>query len=299
MITRLKPEDKANIERVISEMEANVKAKKWSPTSVTYWAGVVLKDGSSYHATNTACHAELSYKKVPDLKYVVSRMQWAEHPEGEKAEAITAYLSWLVSKSPYAKCFTYLKTGKEAFERGFVVAKTANVPCNLMVGGLIAARQATEHYSIVKTWHRLVQLGIHPDIAYCHAHSMMWNSYGVNIENGFSGHTSWYSTNSKEAVLNFKHRRAQIVLASFNSKKIKNHYSREYSPQAGSWGPQTEGGPVLKNLLEKAKKVALGLREKKNNPFNTEGMQKEYVDADKFFPAWVELLKKEYGNENE
>lgn len=292
----LKEEDKINVEKCIDRVMK--RGSGYYATYTTLWSGVQLKDGKIFDANNTACHAELGYRTTPDLKYIVSRIQWKTPYEGKKGEIAEAYLDWLVRTSPYAKCFTYLKTGKECIKRGVVVAKTDRVPANLMAGGLIAARQLTEHNSIAEAWYRLVQLGVHPDIAYCHAHTVIINAAGVDTETGYHGHTSWYSTNTKEAVLNFRRHNIVTKLPSYNSKRNKSPHQRGYSPQALSWGG-AGNGQTLANLIRDAKLIAEGKKVVKNNPFANAGALRSHVDTDKFFAAWAPLLIKEYGEDNE
>lgn len=141
---------------------------KRDANDVTYIA-IISKDDHITHIDTQACHWGLKeYHDTP--KYVVHRIQW-EHNKYRQFDnkVVDKFLRWLTVDSPYAKVFV-TKGGKSNRERGYLAAR-CNVPDNLLAGGLFAARMLTEHFgSIVWSWWKLVERGVHPNIAFVYAH---------------------------------------------------------------------------------------------------------------------------------
>lgn len=130
---------------------------------------------SDYHY----CHASMDSKYHSDVistpKVLFSQVQknvvdW---------EPIRIYFEWLFNYSPFAPCFITKGARRALSER--VIAFDPEQPSNLIGGALIASRLGTERYTAsyriagrLLMWHRLVELGVHPSLAFslCHVPSI-------------------------------------------------------------------------------------------------------------------------------
>lgn len=134
--------------------------------------GVIYENGALRVSDNTACHAGLNQQMAgrPKPVAVVSVCQTDCNKRGARldAEHIAMYTDWLLNRSPYNSAFI-TKDAASCIELGYV-ATTAEVPSNLMVGGLVAHRYTWEHASLVRTWCELVNAGCNEDTAFLFTH---------------------------------------------------------------------------------------------------------------------------------
>lgn len=281
-----------------------------NPKSVTYWAGITNK-GETFHSDNQACHAGLGYQYKENYRFIASRMQWEQNPRPLPDEVIDAYLEWLTVSSPYAKAFVF--TGGEWTRKyGYVVVRTAEIPANLMSGALFAARMATEHAgTIALIWWYLQKNGVHPDIAYCHAHQITCSDHeNVIIDQPMTAHTAWYGKQfTREMVLNFKRHRMPSALPPYNNEKNtreegRSGRRRNYSPVAMAWSSRPQayiyGDRIdyLHEKLEDAKKAANAIGVKPSSNIFKANALKTTLPVGPFCEEWAKILIKEYGDEN-
>lgn len=272
--------------------------------------GLITDEGKVYIFTNTACHAELSYPGAytagkqlpingPKARFIISKDMTSSYMAKQKQVPIEtkhAFLKWLTTSSPYRKCFVK-KGGKAVDDYGYVVVTPIGVPANLMAGALIAHRMLWEYYGTIPViWHELVKNGVHPSIAFFHAHqvktgdkenidSINWNLNGHNCLAG--------NAFDKSTVLNFKNGVHVNPLPEWQTEK--NQY--RYSPVTGLWG--VGDGSYLTSILPDIKKAAIStvVREKKVNPFPKPGENpnlKEMVPIGTFCKLWAEKLIEAY-----
>ena len=146
-------------------------SKKFSRDTTSRYA-LLNADGSVNWDMPEYCHAGL--RRCPpkdDPIAVLNQVQGFRAGE----DVATRFLEWLLNYSPYRDVFT-TKNVKEILETNLVVADTENVDANLMVSALMSQRACSENYSgnrnfsIANTWDRLVQLGVHPSLAFAASH---------------------------------------------------------------------------------------------------------------------------------
>lgn len=162
---------------VKQEKEFKEKAKScgFNVNAVSGQADEKKVNVSQYHY----CHASMDSKYhngvITKPKVLFSQVQnnvvdW---------EPIRIYFEWLFNYSPYAPCFITKGARRALSER--VIAFDPEQPSNLIGGALIASRLGTERYTAsyriagrLLMWNRLVELGVHPSLAFtlCHIPSI-------------------------------------------------------------------------------------------------------------------------------
>lgn len=269
--------------------DANIVAIQRHKDLVTYWSSINTDD-TIYHNTNQYCHAGLSdafhYRwgdakgRVPRL--IVHRIQWENNPYRQLPhKVVDNFLSWLTLKSPYARVFV-TKGGKTNRKRGYLVART-NVPANLMAGGLFAARMITEHYgNIVWSWWKLVERGVHPSIAFVHAHTVSCKDH----ENIVITNQDWHTPLSgsycnREYVLNFKEGNMVSPLEKYN-------VCLTYETVHGLWGSRYDNEYCYK-LREFKEAVKVGFKPKAN-PFLDAKAMVDKCPIDAFMDLYAAYL---------
>lgn len=137
---------------------------------VSGWADEKKVSIPDYHY----CHASMDkryHDTIDTPKVLFSQVQdnvvdW---------EHIRPYFEWLFNYSPFAPCFITKGARRALNER--VIAFDPEQPSNLIGGALIASRLGTERYTAsyriagkLLMWHRLVELGVHPSLAFTLSH---------------------------------------------------------------------------------------------------------------------------------
>ena len=134
---------------------------------------------SNYHY----CHASMDSKYHRD--YVKTPKVLFSQVQNNVVEwgPIRTYFEWLFNYSPFAPCFITKGARRALNER--VIAFDPEQPSNLIGGALIASRLGTERYSAsyriagrLLMWHRLVELGVHPSLAFSLSHFPSITSIG-------------------------------------------------------------------------------------------------------------------------
>ena len=137
---------------------------------------ILVSDEGDEKFLREPCHGALSYPTYKGLRIgVVSGLQekykqshgpgkWSDTTDAEKV----MYLDWLLKRSPYASAFLY-KSGRNALKNKCVVVR-ANVPSNVMAGGLVASRRLWEYSNIAVVWCDLVKEGVDESLAFYLAH---------------------------------------------------------------------------------------------------------------------------------
>lgn len=125
---------------------------------------IVIGDTSYSGYEKAACHYGL--KRISHPVFCVVNFVYKDTYLSPEVE--TAYTDWLLGKSPYKSVFVEnrLEKGAEYF------TCRANVPSNLLVGGLIAYRAIREYPDIVVAWHELVVAGGDPNLSFLIAHAL-------------------------------------------------------------------------------------------------------------------------------
>jgi hypothetical protein len=288
---KLTQEQKGRIEKLIKRLND-------SPitASVAYWGGVDAA-GHVQKATNTVCHAQLGYWGQAS-EFIASRIQWKNNefrPLPNKV--VDDYLFWLTSRSPYTKAFV-LKGGKKIRKLGYLVVRT-DIPANLLAGALFAHRAITEHKgSIALCWWHLKEAGLHPDLAFCHAHQIgSYDHEHVQIAQRKGWHVAWNGDSPKKTILAFKNRKPLgSVLPKYNSYDVGY---QPYAPVQGMWGEDHGAGKEVQ--IEQVMKAVKddGVIKKPVNPFAAGNMGQVRVPLDAFCKLWVPILIEEYGKDNE
>ena len=126
---------------------------------------------SIYHYCHASMDSRYHNSVIKEPKVLFSQVQdnvvaW---------ESIRAYFEWLFNYSPFAPCFITKGARRALNER--VIAFDPEQPSNLIGGALIASRLGTERYTAsyriagrLLMWHRLVELGVHPSLAFTISH---------------------------------------------------------------------------------------------------------------------------------
>lgn len=126
---------------------------------------------SNYHYCHASMDSRYHNSVIKEPKVLFSQVQdnvvaW---------EPIRAYFEWLFNYSPFAPCFITKGARRALNER--VIAFDPEQPSNLIGGALIASRLGTERYTAsyriagrLLMWHRLVELGVHPSLAFTLSH---------------------------------------------------------------------------------------------------------------------------------
>lgn len=267
---------------------------KRDPDEVTYIAIIGDdEDGEQHihHVDTQACHWGLkeidSYISTP--KYVVHRIQW-EHNKYRQFDkkVIDSFLRWLTVKSPYAKVFV-TKGGKPNRERGYLVTR-CNVPDNLMAGGLFAARMLTEHFgSIVWSWWKLVERGVHPNIAFVYAHLVSCKDHeNVYIEQ-WEYHTPLTGKFDDAYVENFY--RGEMY---YTGRLYKDSIS--YDNVHATWSDLKYDNPSQDDVIELRNKVMSSFVVKAEaNPFKKERI-KEICPVDMFMDLYAPYILQKHAH---
>lgn len=257
---------------------------KRDPSDVTYIA-IIGTDNHITHIDTQACHWGLKeYYDTP--KYVVHRIQW-EHNKYRQFDkkVIDSFLRWLTVKSPYAKVFV-TKGGKPNRERGYLAAR-CNVPDNLLAGGLFAARMLTEHFgSIVWSWWKLVERGVHPNIAFVYAHLVSCQDHENVYVQPWEYHTPLTGKFDDEYVENFY--RGEMYYTGRLYKDSTSYDNVHYTWR--SYDNMCYTNPPQDDVIELRNKVMSSLVVKAEvNPFKKERI-KEICPVDAFmdlYAVWI------------
>lgn len=186
---------KKTVERALKAREDMNKALNYGERSphATACMGIVhsgCKDegGDGFHLSpNQACHAGMNntgYGGFPiksKRQYVVSSIQ--EH-KVDKDDAIL-YINWLVNEGPYAPVFV-TKDPEDILENGYIC--DADHPSNLIAGALINSRIMWEYTEVLKSFLKMVKLGVNSNLAMFMAHIYRYN--GSFYKYQMSGHCS-------------------------------------------------------------------------------------------------------------
>lgn len=132
----------------------------------------------NYPAADNVSRSNVRFKQ----RVILSRIQNL----GVSKDTALRYWNWLINYSPFAPVFI-TRSAEKAFKRGYFVVRT-DLRADLMMGGLIASRLPTEHftpvYKIENTtilWENLVDRGVHPSLAFTLAHRFVLSDHGVVI----------------------------------------------------------------------------------------------------------------------
>lgn len=118
------------------------------------------------------CHASMNgnyhqHPDAPDPKALLSQVQ----KEVVDIAHVRTFYEWLFNFSPFSPAFIS-RDGEATIKRGVVVVDP-NHPSNMVGGALIATRFGTERYQLTNKvagrcliWNRLVDLGVHPSLAF-------------------------------------------------------------------------------------------------------------------------------------
>lgn len=317
----MKAEHKQWIEECIRQMRLAVSEEgynspylgnvKRTKGVVTYWAGITV-DGHITHNSNQACHASLDggfhelwydrFKRAYNNpfpeganntpKFVITRIMWENNTyRSLPNDCVDAFLKWLTKVGPYATVFVQ-KGGKVVRERGYLVAR-CNVPSNLLAGALFASRAITEHFgSIAWVWWKLVQRGVHPSLAFYHAHQISAKDHdNVYIQN-WDWHVSLNGNKAtKGVVLNFKNKIMPYANENYD-------VSTSYYPVHDLWGDGY--GTVLADELHDYKNTVMIGKDVLTvaNPF-LKVRVKEECNIDDFCDLWAQGLIEFWGKDNE
>lgn len=151
------------------EFKEKAKSHGFNVNVVSGWADEKDVSVADYHY----CHASMDgrYHNMKEPKVLFSQVQ--KNVVGWKP--IRVYFEWLFNYSPFAPCFITKGASRALNER--VIAFNPEQPSNLVGGALIASRLGTERYTAsyriagrLLMWHRLVELGVHPSLAFTLSH---------------------------------------------------------------------------------------------------------------------------------
>lgn len=239
--------------------------RKYNRTdNARYW--VALNDGTHVKCGNTSCHAGLRYPGLGGKIPVAVINQIQQPLVGEEIAA--RFYEWLLNYSPYRNVFI-TKSIRDAFANNVIVT-TAEAPANLMVGGLMASRFATENYlnnylyRYCRVWDKLVQLGVHPSAAYCASIFLRPDSddekTNLSLTVPLSGHMSIDGDN--RTFFNFIGETPQREGEPYAKNPMYNTITGVWHKNSG----RDEGLlTVLEQALNRTRKSA-----SKNNPFNVQ-----------------------------
>jgi hypothetical protein len=287
---RLSEDDKKGIAKLVGKL----RERQWTHGPVAYWGAVDDKKEVSI-AENTACHAGLSawgwggsFLKKP--KFIASRLMWENNPHYPlPTNVIDDYLKWLTTYSPYRAAFVK-KGGAAVRKYGYVVVRT-DIPANFMAGALFAHRAVTEHFgSYALCWWHLKEQGLHPDLAFCHAHQIFSSDHvHVDIPSQKGWHVAWNANADKNAINNFK--------KGFFVQPLQNYVDgKQYMPVQALWG-DTHRGNKDAEIKQVMKAVAEGGHVKPViNPFKAGNMGQKRTPLIPFIKLWAPMLIKEYAN---
>lgn len=158
---------------------------------------------SDYHYCHASMDSKYHNSVIKEPKVLFSQVQdnvvaW---------EPIRAYFEWLFNYSPFAPCFITKGAKRALNER--VIAFDPEQPSNLIGGALIASRLGTERYTAsyriagrLLMWHRLVELGVHPSLAFTLSHfPSMTKIEGTDLDIKGVKEINWlYSNVGHEAI---------------------------------------------------------------------------------------------------
>jgi len=267
-----------------------------------YW-GAVTDTGQTYVDPNTSCHAGLGSYGVyapKDIEFVASRINRESNTRPLYDEVMEEWLKWFTLKSPYRKAIV-TKGGKANLKRGYIVFSPKNVPMQIFVGAIIAARCLTEFYgSIAFVWYGLVKHGVDPNVAFCYAHTVRClDQENIQPTYTIDGHAALCGSQiTGRTVENFRKGEWDQRL----TKKWEYPYKYNGINNAFTYGDYN-ALPVYadrQEIAELAKRVE-GVKVKVN-PFPKKGQridQREIVPFDKFLSIYAERINQAYGDNNE
>lgn len=254
---------------------------------VTYIA-IIGVDDHITHMDGQACHWCLKeYHYIP--KYVVHRIQW-EHNQYRQFDnkVVDKFLRWLTVDSPYAKVFV-TKGGKPNRERGYLAAR-CNIPDNLLAGGLFAARMLTEHFgSIVWSWWKLVERGVHPNIAFVYAHLVSCQDHENVYVQPWEYHTPLTGKFDDAYVENFY--KGEMY---YTGKLYKD--STSYTNVHHTWAEAVYTNPSYDDVVQLRNEVLSTFVVKAEvNPFKKERM-KEICPVDMFMDLYAPYILQKHAH---
>lgn len=148
--------------------------------------GLVDETGKFHDLNYSHCHAGLQYNQ--GVKSPIAVLDGIQHLK-VKEEIARRFYEWLFNYSPFESIFQS-KSAKTALSHHTMIANT-DVPANLMVAGLIAARMTSEYPKIPNIWDAFVNRGLHPNIAFAFAHTLSTEVECQTLtQSNADGHTS-------------------------------------------------------------------------------------------------------------
>ena len=235
------------------EMNRMIESGEWSYTSV---ANVVIvgEEGVHLFSDNHACHAGLHIEnKLGKPKNVVAIVSSVQELLVYEEDALYFY-EWLLNDSPYSSVFS-TKSASQAVRLGIICR--ADVPNNLLAGGLIAARLPTEHKVRTDVWVMLARAGICKRMALILAHALYTDGVYMFVR-GDSGHLPLTPFNIGEAYVN------NFIAGRTYERGTKYNGALRYNTVNATWGI---GGQERCSLLSALEDIRLGNREECINPF--------------------------------
>ncbi len=226
--------------------------------------GVIDPDRGFVDCQYTACHYGLnldnSQARGTKPIAVVNSIQTVRTKTPDIART---FIEWLVNYSPYQEIFLY-KDMKQVYDEHNVLVTKVDVPSNLLVGGLVAARAMSEYADVANTWYEFVQEGCHPDVAFMYAHwfGTFSGRLGKNMR---QGHTALdgYQINDTSVVNYMTGNRTDQDLWS------KTHHYGGIHTTWGKANPKAAKLKIFPKIDDVWNSVALGKDKvvKSSNPF--------------------------------
>lgn len=217
---------------------------------------IMQSDGTMTVSNNNACHAGLGYRyKDKDPICVINELQVLKTPD---ETAALRFYEWMFNYSPYRSAFI-TKSPRKVLERDVFLA-TTEVPANIMVGGLMASRLATEYHSI-GVWDKLVKEGVHPNAAFALAHSMTTDEKFKTVSMYDIGHTALYTPGERldETFWNFLRGKPLVVDDIYREKK-----SYDYNINKTWYGTPKRGQPKFP-VTDLRKRLTTAMQKTKAN----------------------------------
>lgn len=150
----------------VMEAIEGIKERDYSFTVNSVW-GVVNKNGKLEKCGHTNCFAATTNVKTGS-KYFINRVQHngiCQMPAREKYKKdLIKFYDLLFNESTWADVFI-TKSGEEVMETGYMVART-DVPSNMLIQAMQAARIPTEYSNTMWAWIDLSEAGVNPKLAF-------------------------------------------------------------------------------------------------------------------------------------
>ncbi len=137
-----------------------------------------------YHSVDSSLHSR--------MESILFQLQRSKYEEGVER----AFYEWFLNFSPFSKVFVSKSIKKVMDDR--IVIVDPDHPNELMFDALICIRlpweayYKTTTYKRTRIWYRLVQLGVHPNLAFVFAHSLTIsdiNNNKISLTTTIQSHT--------------------------------------------------------------------------------------------------------------